>query len=187
MRWYRDFSCPRLSFPRTNSPYGELSFPRLFVPGNFRSPGTKVPWNFRSRALSFLGNESSLVPRNLSFLRLFYKALAMNTDSYSNCQNLFRSRPSSVCFPKNKLSKFKVCSCDFFSVKEKCKMNKCDDTIDKLTLIRPIPQVFCAQWHSYRHIRDRRAAKAGRPTYNVSWEVHNGVNIIRVKSQPNMQ
>jgi len=34
---------------------------------------------------------------------------------------------------------------------------------------------------------DRRAAKAGRSTYNVSWEVHNGVNIIRVKSQPNMQ
>jgi len=26
-----------LSFPRTNSPYGELSFRRLFVPGNFRS------------------------------------------------------------------------------------------------------------------------------------------------------
>ena len=72
-----------------------LSFPRLFVPGNFRSLGTKVPGNFRSRDLSFRG---TFVPRTfrsqeLSFLRLFYKALAMNADSYSNCQNLFRSRP----------------------------------------------------------------------------------------------
>jgi len=102
------FRAQDLSFPRTNSPYGELSFPILFVPGNFRSLGTKVPWNFRSRALSFSG---TFVPRTfrsqeLSFLRLFYNALAMNVDSYSNCQNLFRStpkalgRPSSVCFPK---------------------------------------------------------------------------------------
>ena len=85
------FRAQDLSFPRTNSPYGELSFPRLFVPGNFHSralsfSGTFVPWTFRSE--------------ELSFLRLFYKALTMNADSYSNCQNLFHSRPSSVCFPK---------------------------------------------------------------------------------------
>jgi len=47
------FRAQDLSFPRTNSPYGELSFPRLFVPRNFRSLGTKVPWNFRSLDLSF--------------------------------------------------------------------------------------------------------------------------------------
>ena len=45
-------------------------------------PGTFVPRTFRSQ--------------ELSFLRLFYKALAMNADSYSNCQNLFHRRPSSV-------------------------------------------------------------------------------------------
>jgi len=81
----------------------------------FRSPGTKVPGTFvpgpfRSQELSFPGNESSW---ELSFLRLFYEALAMNADSYSTCQNLFRSRPN-VCFPENKLSKLKVCSCCFF-------------------------------------------------------------------------
>jgi len=92
--------------------------------GNFRSrdfsfPGTFVPGPFRSRELSFPGYESSwelsfpgpFVPRNFrsqdfSFPATFvpptilYKALAMNADSYSNCQNLFCSRPSSVCFPK---------------------------------------------------------------------------------------
>ena len=105
------FRAQDLSFPRTNSPYGELSFPelsfpRLFVPGNFRSLGTIVPFvlrNFRSLDLS---SQGTFIPRTfrsqeLSFLRLFYKALAMklNADSYSNCQNLFRSRPS-ICFPK---------------------------------------------------------------------------------------
>jgi len=30
------FRAQDLSFPRTNSPYGELSFTRVFVPGNFR-------------------------------------------------------------------------------------------------------------------------------------------------------
>jgi len=64
------FRAQDLSFPRTNSPLGELSFPRLFV-----------PWTFRSE--------------ELLFLRLFYKALAMNADSYSNCQNLFHRMPSS--------------------------------------------------------------------------------------------
>jgi len=65
------FRAQDLSFPRTNSPYGELSFRRLFVPGNesslelsfprlfvlrnFRSQGTKVPGNFRSLDLSFRG------------------------------------------------------------------------------------------------------------------------------------
>jgi len=74
------FRAQDLSFPRTNSPYGELSFPRLFVPGTKvpwnesflerKFPGTFVPGPFRSRELSFPGNESSFsfrgtfVPRN---------------------------------------------------------------------------------------------------------------------------
>ena len=105
------FRAQDLSFPRTNSPYGELSFLRLFVPRNFHSLRMKVPWNFRSRAFSFSGTPGerkflgTFVPwtfrsEELSFLRLFYKALTINADSYSNCQNLFRSRSSSVCFPK---------------------------------------------------------------------------------------
>jgi len=113
------FRAQDLSFPRTNSPYRELScsrdssFPGTFVPGERKFPGTFVPGHCRSRELSFPRNESSwelsfpgpFVLRNfrsqeLSFLRLFYKALAMNADSCSDCQNLFRSRPSSVCFPK---------------------------------------------------------------------------------------
>jgi len=102
----RDFLFPGVSFPRNESSL-ELSFPGPFVLRNFRSWGTKVPGNFRDLDLSFRG---TFVPRTfrsqeLSFLRLFYKALAMNADSYSNCQNWFRSRPSSVCFPKiNKVS-----------------------------------------------------------------------------------
>jgi len=47
------FRTQDLSFSRTKGPYGELSFPEPFVPGNFRSRGMKGPWNFRSRALSF--------------------------------------------------------------------------------------------------------------------------------------
>ena len=155
------FRAQDLSFPRTNSPYGELSFPRLFVPGNFRSLfpgnfrslepgnfrslGTKVPWNFCSRALSFSGtfvsgDESSwelsfpgplfrgtFVPRTfrsqeLSFLRLFYKALAMNADSYSNCQFVSQQAQAQQClFSKNKLSKLKVCSCCFFLLNKNAK------------------------------------------------------------------
>jgi len=38
----------------------------------------------------------------------------------------------------------------------------------------------------YRNCPVPKANYPGRPTYNISWEVHNGVNIIRVKSQPNM-
>jgi len=74
------FRAQDLSFPRTNSPYGELSFPRLFVPGNFRSRGTKVSGNFRSMDLSFRGTFVLRTFRSheLSFLRLFYTALAMN-------------------------------------------------------------------------------------------------------------
>jgi len=60
------FRAQNLSFPRTNSPYGELSFPRRFVPGN--SLGTKVPWNFRSRPLSFSG---TFVPGERKFLGTF--------------------------------------------------------------------------------------------------------------------
>jgi len=48
--------------------FQELSFPGPFVPGNFRSRGTKVPWNFRSRALSFSG---TFVPRERKFLGTF--------------------------------------------------------------------------------------------------------------------
>ena len=61
-----DFSYPRPFVPknekslwRTFVPrerkFLELSFLRPFVPGNFRSRGTKVPGNFRSRDLSFPG------------------------------------------------------------------------------------------------------------------------------------
>jgi len=59
------FRAQDLSFPRTNSPYGELSFPGFvpwerkfpgtFVPGPFRSRETKVPRNVRSLDLSFRG------------------------------------------------------------------------------------------------------------------------------------
>ena len=50
------FRAQDLSFPRTNSPYGELSFPRLFVPGNLtKLPGTFVPRTFHSEELSFPG------------------------------------------------------------------------------------------------------------------------------------
>ena len=77
-----DFSYPRPFVPknekslwRTFVPrerkFLELSFLGPFVPGNFRSLGTKVPGNFRSRDLSFRGtfvpfpgNESS---QELSF------------------------------------------------------------------------------------------------------------------------
>jgi len=57
--------------------------------------------------------------------------------------------------------------------------------VDKLTLIRPTWSVLCIVTQLQAH--QRQAAKAGRPTYNVSWEVHNGGSIIWVKSQPNMQ
>jgi len=53
------FRAKDLLFPKTNSPYGELSFPIRFVPGELF-----VPWTFRSQ--------------ELSFLRLFYKVLAMS-------------------------------------------------------------------------------------------------------------
>ena len=43
-----DFPYPRLSFPRTKGPYGELSFL-----GNFRSRRTNAPGNFRTRQLLF--------------------------------------------------------------------------------------------------------------------------------------
>ena len=78
------FRAQDLSFPRTNSPYGELSFPRLFVPWERKFPGHFVPRNFCSQ--------------DFSFLRLFYKALTMNADSYSNCQNLFRRYARVVFF-----------------------------------------------------------------------------------------
>ena len=59
------FRAQDLSFPRTNSPYGELSFPtfrsrELSFPGNESSwelsfPGPFVPRNFRSQDFSFPG------------------------------------------------------------------------------------------------------------------------------------
>ena len=147
--------------------HGELSFPRLFVPGTF------VPCTFRSE--------------ELSFLRLFYKALAMNTDSYTNCQNLFRSITyrSSVYFQEINWISLR-CVRVVFLLNKNAKWINVMMPVDKLTLIRPTSSVLCAVTHGTSKA-DRRAAKAGRPTYNVSWEVHNGVNIIRVKSQPNMQ
>jgi len=74
-----DFSYPRLFVPknersllRTFVPqeqkFQELSFPGPFVPGNFRSRGTKVPWNFRSRVLLFSG---TLIPGERKFLGTF--------------------------------------------------------------------------------------------------------------------
>jgi len=47
----------------------------------------------RNLDLSFRGTfvRRTFRSQELSFLRLFYKALAMNADSYTNCQNLFRS------------------------------------------------------------------------------------------------
>jgi len=70
------FPAQDLSFPRTNSPYGELSFPGTFVPGPFRSlelsfrgkvPGTFVSverkssiGNFRSWERKVLGAKSLL-------------------------------------------------------------------------------------------------------------------------------
>ena len=78
------FRTQDLSFPRTKSPYRELSFPRNESSRNFRSrdlsfpgtfvlgerkcPGTFVPGPFRSRELSFPENESS---GELSFLGPF--------------------------------------------------------------------------------------------------------------------
>ena len=93
--------------PMGNFRSRDFSFPGTFVPGERKFLGTFVPWTFRSE--------------ELSFLRLFYKALAMNAGSYSTCQNLFRSRPSSVCFPKNKLSKLKVRPCCFFLLNKNAK------------------------------------------------------------------
>jgi len=90
---------------------GEISVPGLFVPKTFLSQERIVPMeNFRSRDFSFPGTFvpfpgtsvpgermflGTFVPwtfrsEELSFLRLFYKALTINADSYSNCQNLFR-------------------------------------------------------------------------------------------------
>jgi len=39
--------------------------------------------------------------------------------------------------------------------------------VDKLTLIRPtsVPQAFCAQWHSYRHIKHRQTGGKSWSTY----------------------
>jgi len=72
------FRAQELSFPRTNSPYGELLFPRPFVPqpihsrelGNKSSGELLFPGgNFSSQDFSFPG---TFIPRP------FYKVLAMN-------------------------------------------------------------------------------------------------------------
>jgi len=167
----------------------ERKFPETFVPGPFRSWELSFPENESSLDLSFRG---TFVPRTfrsqeLSFLQLFYKALAMNADSYSNCQNLFRCRPNSVCFPKINWISLRCVRVAFFLLNNNAKSINVMMPVDKLTLIRPTLSILCAVTVIGTSKTDRRAAKAGRPTYNVSWEVHNGVNIIRVKSQPNMQ
>jgi len=64
-RWnleLQTFRTQDLSFPRTKGPYGELSFPRNESSRNF------VPWNFRSRALSF---SETFVPGERKFLGTF--------------------------------------------------------------------------------------------------------------------
>ena len=121
------FRAQDLSFPRTNSPYGELSFPRLFVPGNeklsflgnesslelsfpgpfvlgnFRSRGTKVPGNFRSLDLSFRGTfvHRTFRSQELLFLRLFYTIWLWTQTAIATVRMCFIvPRPSSVCFPK---------------------------------------------------------------------------------------
>jgi len=124
------------------------------VPETFRSRGTKVPGNFRSLDLSFLG---TFIPRTfrsqeLSFLRLFYKALAMNADSYSNCQNLFRSRPSSVCLPNINWVSFR-CVRVFFLLNKNAKWINVMMPVDKLTLIRPTSSVLCAVTQLQAHQR----------------------------------
>jgi len=88
--------CRDFSFPGTFVP-GSLHSPELSFPGSESSweltfPGRFVPRNVRSQDFSFPG---TFVPPTI-----LYKALAINADSYSNCQNLFCRRPSSVCFPK---------------------------------------------------------------------------------------
>jgi len=78
-----NFRSQDFSFPGTFVPW-KRKFLGTFVRWERKFLGTFVPWNFRSE--------------ELLFLRLFYKALAMNADTYSNCQNLFRRRPSSISF-----------------------------------------------------------------------------------------
>jgi len=70
----------RFRFKQHGSNMVDISNYRLFVPKtirsqerkvpmeNFRSPGTKVPWIFRSRALSFSG---TFVPGERKFLGTF--------------------------------------------------------------------------------------------------------------------
>jgi len=60
------FRTQDLSFPRTKGTF--VPRERKLVPGTFRSRGTKVLWNFRSRALSFSG---TFVPGQRKFLGTF--------------------------------------------------------------------------------------------------------------------
>jgi len=128
-----------------------LSFSGTFVPGERKFPGTFVPWTFHSQ--------------ELSFLRLFNEALAINADSYSNCQNLFRRRPSSVCFPKINWVSLLCVRVVFFLLNKNAKWINVMIPVDKLTLILGLPQATCAPCHSYRHIKDRETRGESRSTY----------------------
>jgi len=114
------FRAQDLSFPRTNSPYGELSFPRLFVPGNWerKFPGTRsqalsfsgtfvpgkrkflgtfVPWTFRSEKLSL---PWLFVPRNFRSFNYFTRHWLWTQTAIATVR---------ICFVL-----LQVCSCCFF-------------------------------------------------------------------------
>ena len=141
--WIRTgtFRAQDLSFPKTNSPYGELSFPRLFVPGNFRSLGTKVPWNFRSRALSFSGTFvpgerkflGTFVPwtfrsEELSFLRLRYTRHWLWTQrAIATVRICFVVGVVVFVFQKINWVSLRCVRIVFFLLNKNCKVNNSDD------------------------------------------------------------
>ena len=109
------FRTQDLSFPWTNSPYGEHSFPRPFVPGTFRSrssrellfpefPGTFIPVagtfvlrTFRSQdSFSFPGtfvpNINFSLDLSFSWYRPSVRCRRKNTDSSSKSNFLSRRR-----------------------------------------------------------------------------------------------
>ena len=93
------FRAQDLSFPRTNSPYGELSFPRLFVPGERKFLelsflGPFVPRNFRSQDFSFSG---TFVPPTILQSISYEPQTAVASD------RILCHRPIYYLFYKNKL------------------------------------------------------------------------------------
>jgi len=104
------FHAQDLSFPRTNSPYGELSFWRVFVPGNFCSRehsflGTFFTWTIRSRELSGPFVQRNFRSKDFSFPGIFVPPTilqSINCEPQTTVTNvrIFCRRPSTVCFPK---------------------------------------------------------------------------------------